>query len=750
MKSERSLNCRHHSYGFTQIELMISLAVMSIFFLALVMGFGPMGKSLVLNRAKTLAMNISQEQVEKLKSVSYYRLLVSPSPKAHSSLPILYDDTYYPPETIVAGNITFFRFTVVQIAQEVSGDIQLLSPSVPDTGLKMITVSTVWGAGLGVDYVQVKNILSNTNIIPTDSKFDGTVVDAGTGLPIEGVTITVAENAGWIDTTDSNGQYELSVYAGSYNIVATANGYFSESVIKSITDLQTITQNFSLTPMSTGMITGSVWMNTGPVISQVVGSSICATSGFNQEYIELFNPTTNFYTMSVMGNPVIDVIYQSENDIASRVVSLDYYVESIPPLGYYLIANTTTLTVCGSTVAVDASFASSDPQYPDIIKSPDAGGFGIAPTGTQDWIDRFGWDRNSGAKQAPIFESEGLDENVGLEQGEQYIRRCSTTAPYINDAYGNCYDSENNNVDFIRSGSGGGIMQYCPKNSSDTASILVAGKPVAGAAITLNDGLSAGATSYLVGSPPHAMFQVLSIATGTWTAIASGNQYLIQISTVQITYDGQSIIIPNAATNPPWTTYLGTPYPRVFLTEPAEQGYVSGRVVDATNNIITTPSLIKVTDGFNDVTTDSQGRYLLQTSTGVFTITANPDRQNPYYITTSSAHVVVELGEIKSGVDFHLAEGGAIYGFCTRDSINPLPHVLFIAEGSNGSAAAQAISESDGYFTLVNLSTGSYVIYPILDSGEIASPESTGSILNIAGETLFCSSFTITGAFGQV
>lgn len=721
---------------------MISIAIMAIFFLAIVGGFGPIAKGIFINKAKTMGTNLAQEQVEKLKAVSYYRLLITPSPLTYPNPAVSYDDTYYPPEQILAGGVACTRLTYIQVAQEDSGTgkIITLSPSTPDTGLKLITVTVIWG-GTDGNYLQVRNLVSNPEMVMSDAIFTGTITDTGTGNPIENARVNIAENAGWLYTTGSDGKYSLSVVAGNYNVVTTAQGYFSKSAYKTIDNLQTLMQDFALVKMGSATVTGLVWKkNNHVVISQVVGSSVCAATGFIQEYIELFNPTTAAFTVASGGVPEMDLIYQAEGDMVSRVLSLDYYVESIPAHSYYLIANTTTISVCGSTITADATFRITDPEYPDIIKNPDAGGFGIVPTGTTDWIDRFGWDRNNGSKQAEIYETEGLDENIGLEVDEQYVRRCSTSNVLVN-GVGPCYDSGNNDKDFFRAKP----MIYTPHNSSDTASIIIAGEPIEGAAVTMDDGLSSGTNTYLVGSPPYAEFVLTSVATGTWTCMISGGGYLHQISTVSITGTG-TISIPNATTDPPWGV-VG--YSSVVLSSAAEQGYVSGTVTNAGGSVINLPN-ITVTDGFNSVSTDANGKYMLQTSTGTYTITANPNGINPQYVSHVKTGIVVTLGAITSGVDFRLSEGGRIEGFATRDGTNPLPDVLFVAEDSNGNIQGDAISGSDGYFMLINLSTGSYTVYPVLDSGEKATPDDDDVDIQNAGGTVFSTTFTVTGAFGRI
>jgi len=76
----------------------------------------------------------------------------------------------------------------------------------------------------------------------------GTVSEFGTGLAVEGATVTAGEYSG---TTDANGEYSFQVYAGTYDVTAAKTGYQSyteEGVV--ITGLQTTTVDFVLTEIT--------------------------------------------------------------------------------------------------------------------------------------------------------------------------------------------------------------------------------------------------------------------------------------------------------------------------------------------------------------------------------------------------------------------------------------------------------------------------------------------------------------------
>ena len=113
-------------------------------------------------------------------------------------------------------------------------------------------------------------------------------------------------------------------------------------------------------------------------------------------------------------------------------------------------------------------------------------------------------------------------------------------------------------------------------------------------------------------------------------------------------------------------------------------------------------------------------------------------------------NITVNLGEVTSGVDFVLSQGGRISGWVTRDKINPLPGISMIASiFETGAVKGSEISASNGRFTIVNLSTGIYKVAPELESGETSVP-SYSTCTVTAGSNIFVGTFTISGAYGKI
>jgi hypothetical protein len=72
-----------------------------------------------------------------------------------------------------------------------------------------------------------------------------------------------------------------------------------------------------------------------------------------------------------------------------------------------------------------------------------------------------------------------------------------------------------------------------------------------------------------------------------------------------------------------------------------------------------------------------------------------------------------------------------------------------VAQDSNGTARDTEVSDNNGDFTMINLTTGPYTVEPMIDSKELASP-TTSLATVVAGVTTFTSTFTVSGAMGTI
>jgi prepilin-type N-terminal cleavage/methylation domain-containing protein len=729
--------------GVTLVELMVALVVLGVGIIMLINSFGYVQKAIQGSKNRTLASNLMQEKMQILKQLPYYQVLVTTDP-AHDTTDfapesVNYDTGYFPPETVIEAGVTYTRYTYIQVAREDSGKLVQLSPSTPDTGLKLITVTVVWGTGGSKRKLSLLSVVANPDTVMSNSTFNGAVTDSANNAPVYGALVNVAENMGWRDSTDASGDYSIGLSLGNYTMVVSAPGYYTQFRSVSIAANQAQEQDFSLVKIATGSVSGTVWLRDHLVISQVVGSTVSA--GYDQEYVEVYNPTTFTWLM----NGAVGLKFQRPVDAFAKTIAIDYDTDYLSSGGYYLFANAGTITAGGVSVNADAVWnggnSTSDFPYfgtqkniiPTSNESSEGGG-ALELYKVQDGtaLDRVGWNRNSGGQTAPFSETAGIDQNIGLEVGEQYVRYASTAG--LSSVWGPAYDSNNNNNDFYDAAT----IAYPPHNSLSSA-ISISGTPAAGSVVTASDGVSSSTTAWLTGgSRPYATFTLVDVATGTWMVIMSSGMYSLENDTVPIPSYGAVYVFPSSST---------------YLSQITGNAVITGHVTNVLGQPITAPSLIKVASngaGPDAYASAASGRYTLLVSTGLIDITANPGNANSNYVSVSSVSIPVGLGQVYSGVDFTLYQGARISGFVTRDGINPLPGVVVSVMDSNGNSMDQQVSDVNGRFTSLNISTGVYGVEPVLSSFEASSPGSQAVTLASAGSTVFSATFTVAGAMGHI
>jgi len=771
--------------GLTLMELIVAVFLIGIGIIAAAGAFKGIHQAIQFSKGRTLANNIAQEKMQILMQKSYYEVIVTTAPAylTIGGTTIGYDNSVFPPETLVEGGGNYTRYTLVQAIQADSGLIQVLNdPLTPDTGIRQITVTVVWNSLSGQKFIQVKSVLNNPNTVMASTWLKGVVMDSTTHATISGAVVDAAENVGWRDTADATGNYSINLVPGTFNFVASDPGYYP-SIIPVLVQFNSVTnQPFYLQAIATGTIRGTAWINNHLLISQVVAATgtVAGGGGINQdiEYVELYNPTTSSIllgTQAGMATPSITLVFwDSTNNGYVRQWHYTSAIGSVPAHGYYLVSNTGTggspatgcnaFTVTGTLHTPDACWAYViAPAHAfecgaagcSGATTPDAGGISLAnsnsytvvpgPVNLANWpaamIDSVGWSDTFTGNPAPSHAVEpssgiGLIRPNGLPAGDQFVRHADTTT--IIGTNGRAYDSNNNVNDFlINSPLVGG------PNSSTTIQIPVAGSPAYGAIVSITDGLSAPSSATVTGSPPYALFVIPGVATGTWTAFIDSNTYSAEIDSITIVANSTTSI-PNAATSPSWAA--ANEYATILSTN-GTLGIINGHVTDDVG--IPIPGGITVAAGSTSTVTGLGGSYSLRIATGTYDVTANPNNANGSYSYQVQTGVAITLGDTTQPVNFQLSKTGKIRGWITRDGVNPLPGVDVVALDSFGSAHDTEPSGNNGQFTLINLTTGVYTVQPILDPKETSAPISS-TITVTAGTTVTIGTFTILGAMGQV
>lgn len=743
-----------NSRGVTLTELMVTVAIISIGVVGAMGAFQYITRSIRLSRIGTIATNLGQEKIESLKNLSYSMLLVTTSTIIDSNFspPITYDSGNYPPETLsLWGGTSFTRAVYVAYADAAGGSISTVPYTSNDPGLKLITVHTLWNQDGAWKKLSMTNLLENPNVAALDATIQGTVTKTDGGA-LPGALVTVVGSPQWQGNTDASGFYSFNVAHGSYTVNASSDGYRPQTSSQlSIAAAATVTQDFSLQAIGTGTISSSsVYFNASILVTQVVSSTetkIGDGSSPSVEYIELFNPTTASINIGSGAAAVTKINYKGQS-AADNVtdVPLTYVSTYVAPGRFYLIASATSFVTWGSWVTADAYYAS------DIIKKNKAGAIQVTSSiGTI--LDGVGWSKDQPdfagdpTGNAPWSEGTAVFMQGGLREGNQIVRMSSACA--LNTSYGRAYDGNNNATDFFYSTSAAAsdYFNYAPYNTSTSRS-NISGVPAVGGYAAANDGQSSAAnlaTGYNTMSEPNAQscpyasFSIPKVATGTWTVQVSTGQYSQTISNVVVA-QGATTFVLNAATTPPDPTGLFY----APIASATTNGYVYGTVTSGTGGAL---SGITVSAGGQSSPTNSSGVYFLATSTGTVTATANPNQQNPAYI-SQAASVVLQTG-IAIEQNFVLSAGGVIRGYVTT-GLSPLAGTVITATNNTGGAYGSAATDSTGNFYIRNLATGTYSVAPSLDSGQAASPTSFPTVALPSGGSVFAGTFTVTGAFATI
>src|SRR5258708_5617720 len=444
--------------GVTLVELMVTVAILAIGVLAGLASFRYIATSIQNSKTRTLSNNIAQEQIEKLKNLQYYSLLVTtstiPGGDTRFSPPLIYDNSAYPVQTLVVGGASYQRATRVDFAFQNGTAISTAPWTNADTGLKEIVVYAMYQDASGWHYQEMRNLMANPAANPLNATFTGWVRDPSSNN-IGGALVKVLDNSNWFGFANASGQYQFSVSQGSYTLQCSSQGYFPANSYQSIATGQPLTVNFTLTVMSTGTAQGYVYRDDHLVISQVVASTDSPTA----EYLELYNPTTTPINIGSTASPHIAPFFLINNNPAQTIGPLTYVSTYVAVNSYYLIANQTVVHASNATRSANAYYAGTIIGQ-NVGGANKAGGISIANSATDSplgvlsaRIDGLGWSHTAcggggcncpdGAKETSCLANPG-----GLGANEQVLRRTDAGAPPT-PGVGRAYDSNNNLNDWV-------------------------------------------------------------------------------------------------------------------------------------------------------------------------------------------------------------------------------------------------------------------------------------------------------------
>ncbi|MBI4425355.1 MAG: prepilin-type N-terminal cleavage/methylation domain-containing protein, partial [Elusimicrobia bacterium] len=725
-----------NSAGISLIEVMIAVAIMSLGMLGFIAAFSQITKGVKHAKGRTLAANpLTLEKLEVMRRVPYHKLMVSTATVTETIAgygDITYDVAAYPEETVVVGDIPYIRRVLVEKVQSVGNAFQGLASSSDDLGVKRLRVYTLWMEEGAWKMYEASTIYTNPNLKPLRGVIQGTV----TGLA--NVQVTALQDPAYYGISATGGGYAFSVPAGSYTLRANLIGYFpSYSGLLNVPSGATVTQDFTLSAKGYGTVTGSVWLTPRLLVSKVVVSTTHA--GCDQEFIELFNPSTWTWTIaSATQTAVIDVVTVKNAGGAIEVLDLTYPNGVIASKGFYLVANKDTVYVNGSSRTADAYLDSNN--CTSKLDGFQAGGAGIRWVAGGEYIDRLSWSNSGVGNNSTLTEGTAVSVPGGMYPEDQLARRIEPAV--FNTTYGPAYDTNVNSNDFQSYLSPGFNVPYTPNTSAEGTKSVVSGFPAWGAVISADDGLSSAVQAAWTGTPS---FSLASVATGTWQVGLTSGTYYLPVTNVTVT-NAVTTAVRNAATQPAWDA---AGYNVTQLTSTITSGFISGTIRNSAQAAL---SGVVVSASGVTATSDATGKYTLTLATGTHTVDANPSSAvgcNNSYVSVSSGGWLAETGRITTGVDFTLSGGGGIKGRITNNGTDPLVGVAVIAS-SDGNERGFASSDSAGYFEIRNISTGSYNVIPQIDTGESVSPSSPTVSLTGSGVTVWSATFTLTGSPGTI
>lgn len=736
--------------GVTLTELMIAVSVLTIGVIGSMGAFKYINQAMLQSRIKTIATNLAQEQMEVLRNKPYFQLLVTTATAVSTgySPNFVYDTENYPPQTITLWGMPALTRVVNVDYVALSGSVATALPyNSNDTGMKRVTVTVMWrDAGGDRRKVQFSNYYQNPTAAVLSAGFTGTVTNAAGGAAVGNALVQVQGSPKWRGYSDpATGIYRFQVAPGSYTLVCSTQGYFpATSAILYVAAGAYTTQNFPLSKIAAGTISGMAYIRDHLVISQVVGSSV-NNQGNSQEWVEVFNPTTWTWTMATgLGTGsntgsnariIFTSIKQGDPAIISRI---NYRTASLPANSYFLFANTGTITAVGLSRAADAVYGDEWDfgDMDDLIDTgnPSSAGYLIlSNVVTNTELDVLGWDAtdngSSAKKSAAKFEGTAIVQATGFEVGEGYTRE--TSASGVTSGQGRCYDTQNNNGDFVITNP----VTSAPRNSS-VSEPCTTGTPAAGAIINANDGLS---TTALASSTGY--FLLTNVAT---SAVLNANSTWEVMATSYTIINSSAGLTITANQNKD----VGTIVLSTAISGGIASGYVYGSGPDE-NKPLGSPT-IKVGSGGLTVNTNSQGYYRLFLGTGTVVITANVALENGSY-QSSDVEVTIVEGAITDVPDFHLAQSGTIKGYVTAGT-GALPNI--VVQATNGGPVYQDTSDSTGnYYISAATSSVAYTVTPVLDplqSYTFLPNSPVQNTLAVPGSTIFIGTITVVGALGTI
>ncbi len=129
----------------------------------------------------------------------------------------------------------------------------------------------------------------------------GTVTDAGTGLPLEGVRVGVIDRP-TTKTTDADGSFQFMLPVGEWTLTFELFAYGDETVVVNVLENETIDGSTTMTALPTATLSGLVYEYEGGLVS---GASVQV---LDTPLTPVYSNGSGFYTMDIPAGAIYDVV----------------------------------------------------------------------------------------------------------------------------------------------------------------------------------------------------------------------------------------------------------------------------------------------------------------------------------------------------------------------------------------------------------------------------------------------------------